>query len=202
MRDASTARHRVTRYSPYSSMLLTRRRGSVSSLCSSPSDLDRVPLRSCSTSPHPPLSPRLSRRFHDKLPVHFYTSTSDLSANMPISSYVRRKTPCTSPSSPAFPLELQCDSHSCETFTIPTLPTLLPSSGSSSDSFPNTPSDSELMPYDPDRDSPTYSCKSLDTSEPGIRRSRRHIGLRISTPPCAGSRNEIDARRHSFAHIV
>ncbi|KAJ7086716.1 hypothetical protein C8R44DRAFT_893511 [Mycena epipterygia] len=184
LRDAGAPRNRLARYSPYSPVFqLSSRRGSLSSVSSSSSDYERPTVRAYSTSPHPPSSPRARKRHGNNLTVNVYGSNSDLSANTPISTYVRRKTPGASPTSPTFPREaLDSPSASPMPFSIPTLPSLFPRSASS-DSFPLTPnSDVEHLSAE---GSPNYSSKPLpDVVEAGTYLHRgHHTGVRISSPP-------------------
>ncbi|KAK7470839.1 hypothetical protein VKT23_002256 [Stygiomarasmius scandens] len=173
LRDQASRRSSA-RYSPYASTTFERRRGSVSSMSSS-SDLSD---RASSTSPRPPSSsPRIRKRLGNKLTVNVFGSSTDLSANTPISSYVRRKTPGASPTSPTFPRDVVEESP--RPFVLPTLPSFLPQS-SGSDSFPVTPNS----------DVDSSGRISPDVVKPfseevGIlsRRSRIHTGIRISTPP-------------------
>lgn len=139
----------------------------------------------------------------NKLSVNTYGSASDLAANTPISTYVRRKTPGASPTSPTFPHEARnySRSESPMPMTVPILPTLLPSSASS-ESFPITPSDSESLPYEIDYR--IYARNSFgDISQAG-KQSRRppHAGTRISTPPRSAELTGHYPRRRSLAHIA
>ncbi|KAJ7368147.1 hypothetical protein DFH08DRAFT_830518 [Mycena albidolilacea] len=183
LRDPGASRNRLARYSPYSPVFqLSSRRGSLSSVSSnSSSDYER-PTRAYSTSPHPPSSPRARKRHGNNLTVNVYGSSGDLSANTPISTYVRRKTPGASPTSPIFPRDALEESPSASPmpFTIPTLPSLFPRSASS-DSFPLTPnSDLDGNPAS-ERSSPNYPTKPL----PDVIEYHRsyHTGVRISSPP-------------------
>ncbi|KAJ7638657.1 hypothetical protein FB45DRAFT_407915 [Roridomyces roridus] len=183
LRDAAATRNRLARYSPYSPVFQSSsRRGSLSSVSSSSSDYERPTVRAYSTSPHPPSSPRARKRHgNNNLTVNVYGSNSDLSANTPISTYVRRKTPGASPTSPTFSREaLDSPSASPMPFSIPTLPSLLPRSASS-ESFPLTPN-SDLAS---ERCSPSYPSKPLpDVVEAGTFLHRGfHTGVRISSPP-------------------
>jgi len=188
-----STRPRAARYSPYSPVLSRSRRGSLSSLSSCSLERDRSPLRAISSSPRAASSPRLSRRSTNKLSVNVYGSASDLAANTPISSYVRRKTPGTSPTSPTFSQESR-DSPPPMPVTVPTLPTFWPNSANS-DSFPFTPKDSESISFEND-----YSFG--DATKPRSRRHRRHVGIRISTPPRSADLTAHYPRRRSLAHVV
>ncbi|KAJ7276238.1 hypothetical protein B0H12DRAFT_1227410 [Mycena haematopus] len=182
LRDAGASRNRLARYSPYSPVFpLSSRRGSLSSVSSnSSSEYDRPTARAYSTSPRPPSSPRARKRHGNNLTVNVYGSSGDLSATTPISTYVRRKTPGASPTSPIFPRDAQeSPSASPMPFSIPTLPSLFPRSASS-ESFPLTPN-SDLDGTPSERSSPNYPSKPL----PDIIEYHRsyHTGVRISSPP-------------------
>ncbi|TFK43349.1 hypothetical protein BDQ12DRAFT_674822 [Crucibulum laeve] len=195
LRDLSVSRNRVARYSPYSPAVSFTRRGSLSSVSSSSSsEYDRSPTHHKFSSSPPPLSLR-ARRSGNKLSINVYGSNGDLPANMPISSYVRRKTPGASPTSPTFPREHRPESPATPPLPlgVPILPTLLPNSANS-DCFPITPSSDIGM-----------SCSVHDSkSSPEIidgplhtRHYRRHTGVRISTPPRSAEFGEhIFIRRH------
>ncbi|KAJ7047541.1 hypothetical protein C8F04DRAFT_11989 [Mycena alexandri] len=206
LRDAGASRNRLARYSPYSPVFQSSRRGSLSSVSSSSSDYERPTVRAYSTSPHPPSSPRSRKRHGNNLTVNVYGSSSDLSANTPISTYVRRKTPGASPTSPTFPREAQdySPSSSPMPFSIPTLPSLFPRSASS-DSFPLTPN-SDVEHISSEHSSPNYASKLLpDVIEAGTFLHRgHHTGVRISSPPrsadlMSGGRNP---RSRAVVHIA
>lgn len=131
----------------------------------------------------------------NKLSVNVYGSACDLSANTPISSYVRRKTPGTSPTSPTFPQESYRESRHASPLplTVPTLPTLYPHSANS-DSFPITPSDADISF---ENDSSCGDALQIKTA----RRPRR-AGIRISTPPRSADLHGHYPRRRSLAHIA
>jgi hypothetical protein len=147
----------------------------------------------------------MRRRVDNKLTVNVYGSTTDLAANTPISTYVRRKTPGTSPTSPTFSRDAgyQSSAGSPMPFTLPTLPPLFPQSASS-DVFPLTPdSDSELLSSE--HNSPIYQSKRLpDILEVGTftRRPRHHTGVRLSTPPSSADLREHHPRRRTIIHIA
>ncbi|KAJ7179821.1 hypothetical protein C8R43DRAFT_941593 [Mycena crocata] len=200
LRDAGASRNRLARYSPYSPVFLSSRRGSLSSVSSSSSDYERPTVRAYSTSPHPPSSPRSRKRHGNNLTVNVYGSNSDLSANTPISTYVRRKTPGASPTSPSFPREaLDSPSASPMPFSIPTLPSLFPRSASS-ESFPLTPN-SDVEHLSSEHNSPNYSNKPLpDVVEAGTFLHRgHHTGVRISSPPRSA---DITGGRHPRSRAV
>ncbi|KAJ7507593.1 hypothetical protein B0H11DRAFT_131652 [Mycena galericulata] len=205
LRDAGAYRNRLARYSPYSPVFqLSSRRGSLSSVSSSSSDYERPTVRAYSTSPHPPSSPRARKRHGNNLSVNVYGSNSDLSANTPISTYVRRKTPGASPTSPTFPREaLDSPSDSPMPFSIPMLPSLFPRSASS-ESFPLTPN-SDVEHLSSEHSSPNYLSKQLpDVVEAGTFLHRgHHTGVRISSPPrsadIAGGRQP---RSRAVVHIA
>ncbi|KAF8076207.1 hypothetical protein FPV67DRAFT_403045 [Lyophyllum atratum] len=184
---------RYSPYSPYSPVFSASRRGSLSSVSSCSLERDCSPLRAISSSPRAASAPRLSRRSANKLSVNVYGSVSDLAANTPISSYVRRKTPGTSPTSPTFPQESR-DSPPPMPVTVPTLPAFWPNSANS-DSFPITPNDSESISFDKDY-SFGYATKTHS------RRHHRHVGIRISTPPRSADLTAHYPRRRSLAHVA
>jgi hypothetical protein len=179
------SRHRVSRFSPYTPALSsTRRRGSLSSVSSS-SDFDSPPLSATLAVPSRSTRSR-PRRYFNKLTVNTYGSSSDLNADTPISTYVRRKTPGTSPSSPSFSRDSGYESSSPTPmpFTIPSLPVLLPNSASS-DSFPNTPtSDVDLMDIGCPTE-PLVGDPLADIAEGNnyYRFIPRRTGTRLSTRP-------------------
>jgi hypothetical protein len=122
-------------------------------------------------------------------------SVTDLTANTPISTYVRRRTPQSSPSSPTFihPTK-SSDSPQDDLpmpFTLPTMPYLFPPT-SSCYSFPPTSNTDFDRPSS--RNSPLYASQVLpDISEvePLRSRSYRQTGVRLST-----SRSEL--RVHAY----
>ncbi|KAG6855030.1 hypothetical protein C0991_005959 [Blastosporella zonata] len=186
-----SSRPKFARYSPYSPVISASRRGSLSSVSSCSLERDGSPLRSISASPRPTSPPRLSRRPMNKLSVNVYGSASDLSANTPISSYVRRKTPGTSPTSPTFSHDSrESTPASPMPVSVPTLPALWPNSANS-DSFPTTPKDYESLE--------NYSFG--DATKSHSRRRCRNVGIRISTPPRSADLTSHSPLRRSFAHI-
>lgn len=130
-------------------------------------------------------SRRRQRKLRNKaLHAIAYGSSSDLTADTPISTYVRRKTPGTSPTSPTFAPDSGYESSSSPTampFSIPSLPDLLANS-SSSESVPNLPSsDSEFEDH-----VKTFRSRVKRTSKSNnknCRIVRRPTGVRISVPP-------------------
>lgn len=190
LRETSLARQRVNRFNPYSPSISASRRGSISSLSSS--DTERVPLRDISSSPRLAKSALLSRRSTNNLSIHVYRSACDFQANTPISSFVRRKTPSLSPTSPTFndPHRSLRDAMPSP-LTIPTLPNLYPSSANS-ESFPITPTDSE--PAMETEGSPRTSVASK------TRRPHR-FGIRISSPSTLDDADTGYPRRGSLPRI-
>ncbi|KDR83539.1 hypothetical protein GALMADRAFT_235747 [Galerina marginata CBS 339.88] len=193
LREMAT-RHRVSRFSPYSPALsFTKRRGSLSSVSSS-SDFDSSPLSATFNIPARPTTSRPRRYRNNKLTVNTYESSSDLNADTPISTYVRRKTPGTSPTSPTFnPADSGYESSSPTPmpFSIPSLPVLLPHSASS-DSFPNTPTsdeDMEIGPSSPTTAKPLTDITVVDSNY--YRFIRRRTGTRLSTPNTNSRRKQI-----------
>ena len=141
-----------------------------------------IPLRPTSSRP---------RRYRNKLTVNTYGSSSDLNADTPISTYVRRKTPGASPTSPTFSPDSGYESSEpiAMPFSIPSLPVLLPHSASS-ESFPNTPTDDAEM----GRSSPIGE-NPLTEGINYYRFIRRRTGTRISTPPSSAGLNSHHSRR-------
>ncbi|PPQ72353.1 hypothetical protein CVT24_002069 [Panaeolus cyanescens] len=187
LRDVAT-RHRLTRFSPYSpAVSFTKRRGSLSSVSSS--DFETSPLSATFSIPPRPEASR--RRYRNKLTVNTYGSSCDLTANTPISTYVRRKTPGTSPTSPTFSRDSGYESSSPTTampFSIPSLPVLLPSSAGS-ETFPIIVSTSES-------DIAKESSPLADITEGSnyYRYIRRRTGVRISTSPSASKLSHFTRR--------
>ncbi|EKM80215.1 hypothetical protein AGABI1DRAFT_127895 [Agaricus bisporus var. burnettii JB137-S8] len=172
-------RRQTSRYSPYSS---SSRRGSTSS--SSDFECSKRQL------PSPLVSSLRDRRSRNQLTVNVYGSTSDLPAYAPISSYVRRKTPGASPTSPTFPRHVGYESVD---ITLPMVPSF-PNSASTDSSFPKTPK-SESLP------SPRLSEKSsivteIDEARPPTSHRRWHTGVRLSTSPRSAGLDDIS--RHRF----
>ncbi|KAI0786366.1 hypothetical protein C8Q75DRAFT_269474 [Abortiporus biennis] len=128
--DSERRRHR-SRYSPYSSPISHVRRGSMPSF---PHEEQRKeqPSRALSSSPCPSMPVRTVERRSSALglssrrPEKLALMDSDLVANMPISSFVRRKTPQSSPISPTFPHRAKKRSvNSPHPVTLPTLPSFI-----------------------------------------------------------------------------
>ncbi|KAL0581980.1 hypothetical protein V5O48_000038 [Marasmius crinis-equi] len=204
LRDQVT-RSRTARYNPYSPTLTsttrTPRRGSVSSVSSFSSSSSEKSHRAGSSSPRLSPSPRIRRKHQgNKLTINVFGSSTDLAANTPISSYVRRKTPVTSPTSPTFSRESSNPPPSYPMpFTLPTLPTFLPQSASS-DSFPITPdSEAEGFSVRP-APSPKGSVESLP-EDPTHSSPRYHTGIRISTSP-RSSPNNVNTDKFSKHPVV
>ncbi|OSC99171.1 hypothetical protein PYCCODRAFT_1446954 [Trametes coccinea BRFM310] len=128
----------TTRYSPYGSISHSRKQSMP--VLNAERTYER-PIRALSTSPR--LSP-ISTSFRgrrSKRPdnLNLPLSDADLMAYTPISSYVRRKTPQNSPTSPTFARDRDAAAVSTHhPLTIPALPTLL-----SPASFTTQSSDSE-----------------------------------------------------------
>ena len=93
---------------------------------------DTCSVQPLSTSPYlPPAVPRRAsqsalRQSYTR-PRHLTLSQSDLTANTPISTFVRRKTPQGSPTSPSFSHRIRKRSCSpVQPVSIPTLPCVFP----------------------------------------------------------------------------
>jgi len=187
-----TSQPRSSRFSPYShAASFTRRRGSLSSVSSS--DFESSPLSATFFIPR-------SRRYPNKLTVNTYGSSSDLNADTPISTYVRRKTPGASPTSPTFSSDSGYESSEpiAMPFSIPSLPVLLPNSASSESFFnTNTHTDDDAEIGDRGRSSPIGG-------KPGInyyRFIRRRTGTRISTPPGSAQLKSHYSRRKQTSEL-
>ena len=115
-----------------------------------------------------------------------YVSSSDLTADTPISTYVRRKTPGTSPTSPTFATDSGYESSSPTTmpFSIPSLPDLLANS-SSSETVPELhSSDSEFEDHvQTSFKSRVKRISKTKSNNGNCRTVRRPTGVRISVPP-------------------
>ncbi|KAI0676864.1 hypothetical protein C8Q78DRAFT_987407 [Trametes maxima] len=123
----------TTRYSPYGSICHSRKASMP--VLNAERTYER-PIRALSTSPR--LSP-ISTSFRGRRarrPENLPLPEADLMAYTPISSYVRRKTPQNSPTSPTFARDR--DAATSHPLTVPALPTLL-----SPASFATQSSDSE-----------------------------------------------------------
>lgn len=143
----------------------------------------------------------MRKRARNKLIVNVFGSSTDLSANTPISTYVRRKTPGTSPSSPSFPRESDDSREFSKPFTIPTLPPFFPCSASS-ESFPLTPK-SDIDVLSSQQTSSLYGPKQVSDIDFDIlsRRSRLQTGIRISTSPQFADAGE-KAMHHRVVHVA
>ncbi|EPT03555.1 hypothetical protein FOMPIDRAFT_1046597 [Fomitopsis schrenkii] len=128
--DMERRRARVPRFTPYAPCISHMRKRSVPTLIKE--EVEDLPARPLSTSPY--LSPTVPRRAsHSALrqsytrPRHLTLSQSDLTANTPISTFVRRKTPQGSPTSPSFSHRIRKRSCSpAQPVSIPTLPSVFP----------------------------------------------------------------------------
>ncbi|KAH6915250.1 hypothetical protein BKA70DRAFT_571325 [Coprinopsis sp. MPI-PUGE-AT-0042] len=185
LRDMS--RQKSPRYSPYSSAFPTGRRGSLSSVSSSSSG-ELSPAQE--SFGHRSRSPR-NRRHRNQLCLNLYGDSSyDLQANMPISTYVRRKSPNASPTSPTFFRDSDPETNSIpQPLTIPVLPSALLPSSASSESFPLTPEDSEFPDY-VSRASRDFKPHIWENSESG--RVPYLTGVRISN----ASRSSLNEHHH------
>jgi hypothetical protein len=127
--------------------------------------------------------PRRRKTRNKVLHAITYGSSSDLTADTPISTYVRRKTPGTSPTSPTFAADSGYESSSSPTampFSIPSLPDLLANSSSISDTAANSSSsDSEFE----DHVQTSFRSAVKRNSKSNNGNCRRPTGVRISVPP-------------------
>ncbi|KAI0921566.1 hypothetical protein AcV7_008216 [Taiwanofungus camphoratus] len=148
--DADRRRIRTTRYSPYAPLISHTRKGSVPIM---KEEIQERPARALSTSPYlSPATCTISRRTSSytlkdtsRRPEKLTLSETDLTANMPISTFVRRKTPSTSPTSPTFPHRKKRRSTSPSLpVCIPTLPHVFPASPTSR--YCNSDTEDEEMP--------------------------------------------------------
>lgn len=161
----------------------------------------------CFQSSPPSFSQSLGRRrvlpWLESIPIYSddLAPSFDLKADTPISSYVRRKTPQSSPISPTFPrYAIHSTKHkSSATSSPPTVPILLPtlptiySDSVTSFSLPSSDAGSERGSSA--RSSPFHSSNPL----PEIleRQSpRRHTGLRLSAP------QSVDLSEHQRNHHI
>ncbi|KAJ3864901.1 hypothetical protein EV359DRAFT_81014 [Lentinula novae-zelandiae] len=197
-------RSQSTRFSPYSSTFISaRRRSSISpDSSSSSSDTDGLSERQ-SSSCSPTLrssSLRTRKRAQNRVIVNVFGSSPDLSANTPISSYVRRKTPGTSPSSPSFPRDFGQAREFSKPFIMPTLPSFLPASACK-EAFsltPNLEMDNPSVPPQSHHGFMEFSDVELNTMS---RRSHFHTGIRISTPLTVTDHSEKEIH-HRIVHVA
>ncbi|KAH9853771.1 hypothetical protein C2E23DRAFT_884428 [Lenzites betulinus] len=133
----------TTRYSPYGSISHSRKASMP--VLNAEITYER-PIRALSTSPR--LSP-ISTSFRGRRarrPENLPLSDADLMAYTPISSYVRRKTPQNSPTSPTFARDRD-SAALAHPLTIPALPTLLsPASFTTQSSSDSEDDDMEAVP--------------------------------------------------------
>ncbi|KAH9844052.1 uncharacterized protein C8Q71DRAFT_27674 [Rhodofomes roseus] len=128
--DAERRRVRAPRFTPYAPCISHMRKRSAPIFIKE--EMEEAPVRPLSTSPY--LSPTVPRRAsHNALrqsygrPRKLVLSQSDLTANTPISTFVRRKTPQASPTSPSFSHRIRKRSCSpVQPVSIPTLPHVFP----------------------------------------------------------------------------
>ncbi|TFY69926.1 hypothetical protein EVJ58_g159 [Rhodofomes roseus] len=127
---AERRRVRAPRFTPYAPCISHMRKRSAPIFIKE--EMEEAPVRPLSTSPY--LSPTVPRRAsHNALrqsygrPRKLVLSQSDLTANTPISTFVRRKTPQASPTSPSFSHRIRKRSCSpVQPVSIPTLPHVFP----------------------------------------------------------------------------
>ncbi|OSX59194.1 hypothetical protein POSPLADRAFT_1059406 [Postia placenta MAD-698-R-SB12] len=177
---------RVARYSPYYPTISHMRKRSVPII---KEEADGRPNRALSTSPYllpatcamsrrsASIAPRSSSRRPQKLTL----SETDLTANMPISSFVRRKTPQASPTSPTFPNRRRKRSSSPTLpVCIPTVPMIFPPI----QAFRYASSDSEDEEMHDVSDTPVDTSQlprlPIVDAEPQTSRPATDSGVRIS----------------------
>ncbi|KAF9535094.1 hypothetical protein CPB83DRAFT_228703 [Crepidotus variabilis] len=181
LRDAAARHH--SRFSPYSSISqISKRRGSVSSVISS---TDAEPSPRSPTFTFPPRSTTSrTRRYRHRITSS--DSSCDLAADMPISTYVRRKTPGTSPVTPNFDsgYESASPAHAQMPFSIPTLPVLL-----------STPANSSSAPASPISDSES-DTKENQNYYRFVR--QRRTGTRLSAPSRSFESDQLPRRNSVF----
>lgn len=156
-----TSRIRVARYSPYGAPISHSHRRSASTLSSDGTDSE-LPNRTNPASPrHRPCALKLGPESR-----HRHVSDPEFSANMPISTFVRRKTPTSSPVSPTFAHRTRRRSQSPTIIPV-SLPTVPPVFGShiqhrsDGSPVPSSPSESDdeysLIHRRSERLTPEYS---------------------------------------------
>ncbi|OCH88305.1 hypothetical protein OBBRIDRAFT_94329 [Obba rivulosa] len=129
--DMDRRRTRAARFSPYGPAISHTRRGSMP-VMPTDDDLKERPIRALSTSPRLSSTRVAGRRgsvlsLRNHRPEKLRLSEGDLPAHTPISTFVRRKTPQTSPTSPTFPtLSKKRSSTPSLPVSIPTLPQFFP----------------------------------------------------------------------------
>ncbi|KAF9649633.1 hypothetical protein BDM02DRAFT_3186126 [Thelephora ganbajun] len=117
--DHISSRIRVARYSPYGAPISHSHRRSASTLSIDGTDSE-LPSRTNSASPrHRPCALKLGSESK-----HRHVNDPESSANMPISTFVRRRTPTSSPVSPTFAHRTRRRSQSptINPVSLPTLP--------------------------------------------------------------------------------
>lgn len=192
--ESSERRSSRQRYSPYSPPISHTRRGSITAVISSEDDLREHPNRSLNPSPCSGSQSRSVGRRSSALglrsqrrPEKLNLTDPDFMANTPISTFVRRKTPQSSPISPSFPHRVKRHhTNTAAPVLIPTLPTfafppLSPAYGSISSDTDDDEMIVDTQPssyhLEPTRD-PTTTTRRVRTS----RRSDSNIALRRTSP--------------------
>ncbi|KAI0079654.1 hypothetical protein K474DRAFT_549974 [Panus rudis PR-1116 ss-1] len=185
-RELDTRRHKA-RFSPYSPPISHVRRGSMPVLSSDEKSAEQ-PSRAFSTSPAPLLKARTVGRRSSALgltssrrPEKLNLSDPDLIANTPISTFVRRKTPSSSPISPTFPHRRRAASPAAPV-TIPQLPTFVFPPPQANASLPSDTEDDDMgvtprIAIHADIPAPSQSLR------PRPLRSARHSDSNISFRP-------------------
>ncbi|CCM01692.1 uncharacterized protein FIBRA_03756 [Fibroporia radiculosa] len=190
---------RVARYSPYVPTISHTRKKSA------PTILEEEPaerMRALSTSPYlSPATCNMNRRSSSgtlqsaRRPHKLALSERDLAVNTPISTFVRRKTPQASPSSPTFPHRRRSRASSlAQPVSIPTLPFVFPapttyrypSSDLSEDEDMHDVCDSSSETADrPCRLDVSASSRLARASDPGIRASVFSLSDGLASNPAS-----------------
>ncbi|KZT12984.1 uncharacterized protein LAESUDRAFT_754014 [Laetiporus sulphureus 93-53] len=187
-------RARATRYAPYGASISHSRKRSVPVITKE--ELEERPMRPLSTSPYlSPATCTISRRSASiaaknppRRPQKLNLSETDLTANTPISTFVRRKSPQNSPTSPTFSHPRRRRSTSpTQPVSLPTIPFIFPPSPS----YKYTPSDTE----DEEMRDAAVTTQPQQVSDASA--SRRALLARVSDP---GIRISVFSRPESLAN--
>lgn len=184
-------RHRV-RYSPYMPAISHIRRSSLPN--ASPDNLQNQPPRALSSSPrstsplrglvHRTSKSTLSSRVEKKL-----TLDADLIANTPISTFVRLRSPQSSPISPTFPTRKRRATAPSVPVSIPTLPQFcFPAPASASNTSPASDTDEDALSDAPSR-------------PPSVRRPRQRRSTGVQRVSSQGALQELAEAASQRNHI-